>query len=652
MSTSERGDVRLLRASNVLGRFLVVILLTYLGLLAVTFFIGRVIPIDPVLAIVGDRAPEHVVARVREELGLNKPLWEQFYIYVTKVLQGDFGTSVLTSNPVMQDIRRTFPATFELATLGIVIGAGIGVPLGVWAAVRRGGLVDQIVRVMGLIGYSIPIFWLGLMALVVFYARLGWVSGPGRIDVVYEYTLMPVTGLLLFDSARAGEWQAFGNALSHLVLPASLLGYFSLAYISRMTRSFMLNELAQEYVVAARAKGLSESRIIWRHALRNAMVPLVTVIALVLRRTAGGLGAHGDGLRVAGTRALPYEFTAERRHERGARRHDHRRLDLHRPQPALGPAVQHARPEDTCDDADAMTDQGAANGAIPRERLHDWLMSDRPRSRRQASLGRAYGAWRTFSRNRLAMLGLLIVTGLVLTAVFANVLRPYSPYIGDLRTTRLLPPSAAHWFGTDDQGRDILSRVIFGSRITLFVVVLVAILAAPIGLAVGTVAGYSGGLIDAALMRITDIFLAFPRLILALAFVAALGPGIENAVLAIAITSWPPYARIARAETLTIRQADYIAAVHLIGASPWRIVLAPHHAAVRVVGDRPRHAGHGGHHTYGGGIGLPRPRRAAADARMGRDDRQRTALCARSMVGRGGARGGHLRGEPRLQPSG
>ena len=162
--------------------------------------------------------------------------------------------------------------------------------------------------------------------------------------------------------------------------------------------------------------------------------------------------------------------------------------------------------------------------------------------------------------------------GLVLTAVFANVLAPYSPYIGDLRTTRLLPPSAAHWFGTDDQGRDILSRVIFGSRITLFVVILVAILAAPIGLAVGTVAGYAGGLLDAALMRITDIFLAFPRLILALAFVAALGPGIENAVLAIAITSWPPYARIARAETLTIRRTDYIAAVQLIGASPWRIV--------------------------------------------------------------------------------
>ena len=280
LQTGGRRAIGLRSALGAAGGFLLVILVTYLGLLAVTFFIGRVMPIDPVLAIVGDRAPEHVIARVREELGLNKPVYEQFAIYLRKVLQGDFGTSVLTSNPVMQDIRRTFPATIELATLGIVIGAGLGVPLGVWAAVRRGGLVDQMVRVLGLIGYSVPIFWLGLMGLLLFYARLDWVAGPGRIDASYEYTVTTVTGFLLIDAARSGEWEAFGNVLSHLVLPASLLGYFSLAYISRMTRSFMLHELGQEYIVAARAKGLSETRIIWRHALRNAMVPLVTVVAL------------------------------------------------------------------------------------------------------------------------------------------------------------------------------------------------------------------------------------------------------------------------------------------------------------------------------------------------------------------------------------
>lgn len=269
-----------MKFSRALARFALAIVLTYLGLLAVTFFIGRVIPVDPVLAVVGDHAPESVVQRVREEMGLNKPLYVQFGIYVSKVLHGDFGTSVLTSNPVLQDIKRAFPATFELATLGILIGASIGVPLGVWAAVRRGGLADQVVRVMGLIGYSVPIFWLGLMALVLFYARLDWVAGPGRIDVTYEYMFTPVSGILLLDTAMQGQWEAFRNVFSHLILPASLLGYFSLAYISRMTRSFMLGELSQEYVVAARAKGLSETRIIWHHALRNAMVPLVTVITL------------------------------------------------------------------------------------------------------------------------------------------------------------------------------------------------------------------------------------------------------------------------------------------------------------------------------------------------------------------------------------
>jgi peptide/nickel transport system permease protein len=203
----------------------------------------------------------------------------------------------------------------------------------------------------------------------------------------------------------------------------------------------------------------------------------------------------------------------------------------------------------------------------------EWLLSERPQSRMQARLGRAYVTWRRFSANRLALAGLGIILALLVVAALADVISPYSPAIGDLRGARLMPPSAAHWMGTDDLGRDILSRIIHGSRITLFVVVLVAIIAAPIGLLVGTVAGYAGGWIDAILMRITDIFLAFPKLILALAFVAALGPGIENAVIAIAITSWPPYARIARAETMTVRNSDYIAAVRLMGASPMRIVI-------------------------------------------------------------------------------
>ncbi|MEI4484593.1 ABC transporter permease [Frigidibacter sp. MR17.14] len=203
----------------------------------------------------------------------------------------------------------------------------------------------------------------------------------------------------------------------------------------------------------------------------------------------------------------------------------------------------------------------------------EWLLSEQPASRRQARLGQAYRTWLAFRTNPLAMVGLAIIVVLILMAVFANVIAPYDPIVGgDLRTERLLPPSMAHLMGTDDQARDIFSRLVHGSRLTLMVVALVAVIATPIGLLVGTTAGYFGGWVDTALMRVTDVFLAFPRLILALAFVAALGPGIENAIIAIAITSWPPYARLARAETLTIRDSDYIAAIRLQGASSPRII--------------------------------------------------------------------------------
>jgi peptide/nickel transport system permease protein len=254
--------------------------LTYFGLLLVTFIIGRVVPIDPVLAIVGDRAQEHVVERVREELGLNLPLYQQFAIYVWKVLQGDLGVSVLTANPVIEDIKRVFPATLELASVATLFGVSLGVPMGVLAGVFQGRWPDQVIRVVGLLGYSIPVFWLGLMGLLLFYAKLDWVPGPGRLDVFFDGLVDPVTGVILIDSALAGEWEIFWNAASHIVLPAAILGYFSLAYISRMTRSFMLEQLSQEYITTARVKGVAEWRVIWVHALGNVWVPLVTVIAL------------------------------------------------------------------------------------------------------------------------------------------------------------------------------------------------------------------------------------------------------------------------------------------------------------------------------------------------------------------------------------
>lgn len=266
--------------ARTLARNLLAAAATLLGLLIVTFVIGRLLPIDPVLAAVGDRAPADVIAKVRVEMGLDLPLYEQFWIYVGNALRGDFGLSVLTAHPVLSDIGRFFPATLELATAATLIGILLGVPMGVASAVRRGQWPDHAIRVVSLFGYSVPVFWLGLMGLLIFYAKLGWVAGPGRVDVYYEGVVPTVTGALVIDSIIAGNMTVLLNALRHLVLPACILGLYSLAYIARMTRSFMIGELSRDYIAAARIKGLSESRVVWVHAFKNIMVPLVTVVAL------------------------------------------------------------------------------------------------------------------------------------------------------------------------------------------------------------------------------------------------------------------------------------------------------------------------------------------------------------------------------------
>lgn len=254
--------------------------ITLFGLVLVTFLIGRFMPIDPVLAIVGDRAPYDVVQATRLELGLDRPLYVQFVIYVGKLLQGDLGRSVMTSHTVGDDIRRFLPATMELATVAIFIAVILGIPMGVLAAVRQGSKLDQAIRVFCLAGHSLPIFVLALLSLLVFYATLGWAPGPGRLNVIYEEMVPEVTNFLTIDAALDGQWDVFWGALAHIMQPAGVLAYFSMAFIARMTRAFMLDALAGEYVITARAKGLSPLRVIWKHAFGNIAVRLVTIIAL------------------------------------------------------------------------------------------------------------------------------------------------------------------------------------------------------------------------------------------------------------------------------------------------------------------------------------------------------------------------------------
>jgi peptide/nickel transport system permease protein len=253
--------------------------LTLFGLVVITFLIGRVMPIDPAIAAVGDNAPQEVVEKARQEMGLDQPLPQQFLYFVGQLLHGDLGQSILTKNSVASDIARYFPATLELATAAIIVAALIGIPLGVWAAVRQGTWIDQTIRVICLAGHSVPVFVLALLCLLVFYAVLEIAPGPGRQDIIYQDMVPHVTGLLTVDSLIAGDWGAFWDALAHMVQPVCILAYFSMAYITRMTRAFMLDALHGEYIITARAKGLSPSAVIWRHAFPNVGVQLVTVLS-------------------------------------------------------------------------------------------------------------------------------------------------------------------------------------------------------------------------------------------------------------------------------------------------------------------------------------------------------------------------------------
>jgi len=256
------------------------VLVTMLGLTFVTFIIGRVMPIDPVISIVGERASKETYDAAYQAMGLDKPILVQFFYYIWDVLHGDFGVSTLTSRAVIDDIKRVFPATMELASVGTIFGVLFGVPLGVISAVKRGTWIDHVARFFSLVGYSAPIFWLGLMGLMIFYGYLGWVGEPGRLSVYYVDLVPTVTGLLLVDSMLDGNWVVFNDAFKHVILPASILGYYSVAYISRMTRSFMLEQMSAEYITTARVKGLPERTVVWRHAFGNIKVQLITVVAL------------------------------------------------------------------------------------------------------------------------------------------------------------------------------------------------------------------------------------------------------------------------------------------------------------------------------------------------------------------------------------
>lgn len=264
---------------NFLARRLLFQVFVLFGVLVITFLISHVVPGDPALLLAGPRASPEVVAKIRSDLGLDRPLYRQFLIYVSGLVRGNLGTSVLTRRPVARDITERFPATFELVTLAMLLVAIVGIFFGVVSAVYKERWIDQITRVLGIAGASIPIFWLGLLALYLFYTWLGWAPGGGRIASNIDPPTR-LTGLYVIDSILTRNWQALRSTLEHLMLPVFVLSFASVASILRLTRACMLEVLNQDYIRSAQAKGLPQRRIIFIHALRNALLPTITVLGV------------------------------------------------------------------------------------------------------------------------------------------------------------------------------------------------------------------------------------------------------------------------------------------------------------------------------------------------------------------------------------
>lgn len=255
------------------------LLVVFVGVSVITFTLAQLVPVDPAAAALGQNARDDQIEAFRQQYGLDRSPLEQYVTYVNRLLHGDLGISIRTRRPVADDLRDFLPATIELSLAAMSVALVLGISLGVLAAVQRNTLLDAVARIFALIGGSLPIFFLGLVMLAIFYSRLRWLPGPGRLDALFQPPPR-VTGLYTIDSLLAGDWTLFRNSLSHLILPAVTLGYFSTAVLLRMTRSSMLEVLNQDYIRTARSKGLRERIVLLRHALKNSMIPVLTTIGI------------------------------------------------------------------------------------------------------------------------------------------------------------------------------------------------------------------------------------------------------------------------------------------------------------------------------------------------------------------------------------
>jgi ABC-type dipeptide/oligopeptide/nickel transport system permease subunit len=493
------------------------------------FGLQQLLPGDPATALAGEDRDPAVIAFLRQKYHLDEPLPVRYALWVEGVARGDLGESIRIKRPVLDLIAEKLPVTGELALMALIIALAIGLPAGIIAAVKKGTAIDYGASMAALWGLSIPNFWLGILLILLFSVRLG---------------LLPASGFV-----SPGE--SLKQNLLTMIMPAFVLGNAIAAGMMRHTRSAMLQVLSADFVRTARAKGLPEIWVILRHALRNALIPVVTLVALDFGALLSGAVLTEQVFTIPGFGKLIVDAGVQSRLRGRARRRALYSVCLHPAQSCRRHRLCRAEP------AFALMATEILAGIATDEPVGEppWVR-----------------AVRRVVRRPTAMIGVAVAVLFILAAVAAPLLAPYDPLATNWAAVRKAP-SALHLFGTDEIGRDVLSRIIWGGRASLLAGLVSVLLALAVGVPIGLISGYVGGVLDGTLMRFIDAMLAIPFLILAIALAAFLGPSLTNAMIAIGVTQMPIFARLTRAQVLSVKHEDYIEAARAVGNPQYRIVL-------------------------------------------------------------------------------
>ncbi len=501
-------------------------------LLSVAFIIFAIMDVaegDPVYSVVSADASEEEIQAAREEMGLTGSLFERYFNYVKGMLHGDLGTSYVSKRDVMETYLTRLPNTLKLASVTMIVALGISIPLGIVAAVNQNSIKDTVSMILALLGLSMPNFWLGLLLIIVFSLKLGWFPSGGYEDGILS-----------------------------IVLPAFTIGAGLAAFMTRSTRSSMLDVIRQDYLRMARAKGVPERKVIRKHALRNALIPIITVFGVQFSNVLGGSVLAETVFAWPGVGRLVVDAIDQR--------------DIPTVTGALVMTTMLVTVVNLLIDIVYAYVDPRMQIAIYEVRAGPWKKKEEL-LKKYKKRSTFMSIWHQLRKNKGAIMGLVLLVVIIVVALG-------SPYPFDYETQviannikeRMQPPSAEHWFGTDDMGRDIFARVCYGARYSLAVGIIAVMFALVFGVTLGAAAGYIGGVFEDVTMRVCDIFSSIPSVLMAIAVVSALGKSTFNLMLAVGIASTAPFVRVARAAVLTIRGEEYIESARAIGVPEWQIV--------------------------------------------------------------------------------